>query len=95
MRVSLKGTSEEEFAALTGAEPRGFRLQLEALEHLARHGVSVHPAVMVSFSEPEGVESLMGRLREIHPGFGTFEAEELVLYGKVEEQLRRAGLAEG
>lgn len=95
VRVSLKGANEEEFAALTGMEPLGFRLQLDALDHLARHGVSAHPAVMVSFSEPDGVESLTRRLREIHPGYGTFEAEELALYGKVEEQLRSAGLLEG
>lgn len=44
------------------------------------------------FSEPEGIGTLSRRLREIHPGYDTFEEEELLLYGKVEEQLRRAGL---
>ncbi len=33
VRVSLKGTCEEEFSRLTGAQ--GFQLQLKALEHLA------------------------------------------------------------
>jgi uncharacterized Fe-S cluster-containing radical SAM superfamily protein len=63
-RVSLKGTNEEEFSRLTGAEPSGFGLQLKALENLVRAGVSAHAAVMVSFSPPESVlalkESLAG-----------------------------------
>ena len=50
VRVSLKGTNEEEFSALTGAEPMGFGLQIKGLENLVRAGVRVHPAVMVSFS---------------------------------------------
>jgi uncharacterized Fe-S cluster-containing radical SAM superfamily protein len=56
VRVSLKGASPEEFARLTGARPEAFELQLKALENLLDYGVSAHPAVMLSFSEPSSVE---------------------------------------
>jgi uncharacterized Fe-S cluster-containing radical SAM superfamily protein len=92
VRVSLKGACEDDFARCTGARPEGFALQLGALENLARHGVSAHPACMVSFSAEDAVEVLKKRLREIHPSYADFEKEELVLYPHVEERLRRAGI---
>lgn len=92
VRVSLKGTTEEEFSRLTGAEAGGFTLQLKALENLYRAGVQVQPAVMVSFSPAHNVRALRKRLGQIAPGFENIEIEELVLYGEVEERLRRAGL---
>jgi uncharacterized Fe-S cluster-containing radical SAM superfamily protein len=93
VRVSLKGTCEAEFAKLTGAEPAGYGLQLQALENLARAHVAVHPAVMVSFSSPEAINALRRRLREIHVDFEDFEVEELALYGNVEERLTKAGIS--
>jgi len=92
VRVSMKGTNETEFTRLTGAEPIGFDLQIQALVNLNRFNVSVHPAVMVSFSIPENVETLRTRLKEIDEDFEGFEREELALYGKVEERLMKAGL---
>jgi uncharacterized Fe-S cluster-containing radical SAM superfamily protein len=91
VRVSLKGTNEEEFSLLTGAEPAGFTLQIRALENLSRAGVDVHPAVMVSFSPPENLGELQKRLKVIDASFEDVEIEELALYGDVEERLRRAG----
>jgi uncharacterized Fe-S cluster-containing radical SAM superfamily protein len=93
VRVSLKGTNEEEFTRLTGAVPEAFRLQLNALSHLVQAGIEVHPAVMVSFSPPDKVAALRERVAVIHPDFADFEVEELVLYGGVKERLERAGLA--
>lgn len=90
VRVSLKGTNEEEFSRLTGAEPKGFTLQLQALENLCRADVDVHPAVMVSFSIPENIHALRKRLAAIDRSFAEMEIEELVLYGDVEERLRKA-----
>lgn len=52
----------------------------------------VHPAVMVSFSNPQNIKVLMRRLRDIRRDFADFEVEELVLYGKVEERLIKAGI---
>ena len=90
VRVSLKGTNEEEFSALTGADSTGFGLQIKALENLYRAGVQVHPSVMVSFSPFDNVNALRKRLGKINPGFEDFEVEELLLYGDVEDRLRKA-----
>ena len=94
-RVSLKGTSEEEFSRLTGASPDGFSLQLGALENLYRRGVRVHAAAMVSFSPQENVRALRRRLARIAPALADLEVEELVLYGDVEDRLRKAKLIPG
>jgi uncharacterized Fe-S cluster-containing radical SAM superfamily protein len=90
VRVSLKGTNDEEFARLTGAKPEAFRLQLEALTNLTQAGVEAHPAVMVSFSPPDNIAALRERLAAIHPDFADFEVEELVLYRGVKERLEQA-----
>ncbi|UCD57649.1 MAG: radical SAM protein [Candidatus Hydrogenedentota bacterium] len=90
VRVSLKGTNEEEFSRLTGAEPTGFALQLQALENLHRFGVDTHPAVMVSFSLPKNVRALRKQLAAIDGSFEDMEIEELVQWGDVEERLRKA-----
>jgi uncharacterized Fe-S cluster-containing radical SAM superfamily protein len=92
VRVSLKGTTEEEFSRLTGARTEGFRLQLAALENLSEAGVSVHPAAMVSFSPTKNIEALQRRLSAIAPSLAAFEVEELALYGEVERRLRQAGI---
>jgi uncharacterized Fe-S cluster-containing radical SAM superfamily protein len=91
-RVSLKGTTGEEFSLLTGAMPEGFLLQLRAVENLYRAGVRVQPAVMVSFSPAENVKALQRRLGAIAPELAEIEVEELVLYRDVEERLRKAGI---
>jgi len=92
VRVSLKGTCEEEFSRLSGAIPEGFQLQIKALENLLRQKVSVHPACMTSFSTPENVSALRKRLRSIHPAFAEFEVEELILYRAVAERIRKLNL---
>lgn len=89
VRVSLKGTNEEEFSKLTGAIPEGFQLQLKALEYLARYKVNAHPACMVSFSTDENIAILRKRLKAIKPEFENFEVEELILYPAVEERLKK------
>lgn len=93
VRVSLKGCSEEEFAALTGAKPEGFRLQLEALKKLVDAGVSCHPSVMASFSTKKSLQSLLQRLSQISPKLAEeIEIEELILYPHVVRRLRKYGL---
>lgn len=92
VRVSLKGTCEEEFSKLTGAVPEGFWLQLKALENLAQYKVKSHPSCMVSFSPPENIEALRKRLKTIHPDFEDFEVEKLILYPHVEERLKRLNI---
>jgi len=93
VRVSLKGTNSEEFAKLTGARPEAFELQIRALENLLDYGVSAHPAVMLSFSEPGSVEKLKERLAEIDPRLlEGFEEEYVFLYPHVVKQLKKAGV---
>lgn len=93
VRVSLKGTTPEEFSKLTGAVPEAFELQLKALENLLNYGVSCHPAVMLSFSTDEGVRSLLRRLEEIDSSLlEEFEEEYVFLYPHVVERLRRANI---
>ncbi len=92
IRVSLKGTCEDEFSKLTGALPEGFGLQLKALENLIRYRVTSHPACMISFSPPENIEALRKRLKVIHHNFEDFETEELILYPHVEKRLRKLNI---
>jgi len=93
VRVSLKGCTESEFARLTGADPKGFHLQLNALRNLKKAGVSVHPAVMFSFSEREEIDRLYSTIWKIDPILHSeIEKEEVILYPYVVERLRRAGL---
>jgi len=89
VRLSLKGASAEEFSKLTGAVPRGFELQIRALERLVECGVDAHPACMVSFSSSGNIAALRERLRRIHPAFEDFEAEEFLPYGRSGERVRK------
>ena len=92
VRVSLKGANPEEFSRLTGAEPKFFEYQIEALKNLDLAKIPCHPAVMVSFSKQESLQNLRNRLETINPNFFDFEEEELLLYGNVKERLKKAGL---
>ena len=65
------------------------------MENLYRAGVNVHPAVMVSLSPRQTIESLAKRLRRIHRSFQNVEIEELLLCGDVEEWYRRAKIGYG
>ena len=93
VRVSLKGCTENEFARLTGADPKGFHLQLNALRNLKKAGVSAHPSVMFSFSGREEIDRLYSTIWKIDPILHSeIEKEEVILYPYVVERLRRAGL---
>ncbi len=91
VRVSLKGTCEEEFAALTGSSAREFRYQLRALQLLTDHNVSCHAAVMASFSPPDHLQELVDRISYIAPHIYV-EAEQVILYPRVRAQLQKAGI---
>ena len=93
VRVSLKGCTEEEFSRLTGADSKGFRLQLAALANLVKAGVSTHPAVMLSYSGREAIDGLYHTIWKIDPRMHSeIEREEVILYPHVLEKLRRANL---
>jgi uncharacterized Fe-S cluster-containing radical SAM superfamily protein len=93
VRVSLKGCNGEEFSALTGAKPDGFKLQLESLEKLTQAGIRCHPSVMVSFSNQRSLQALKLKLKAISSDLaGKLEIEELVLYPHVAKRLQEYGL---
>ncbi len=89
VRVSLKGSSPEEFSKLTGAKPDAYELQFKALENLIANGVSCHPAIM-TFEHNEYVKK---RLEKIDPTLpAQLEEEYLIRYPAVLERLRRLGI---
>lgn len=93
VRVSLKGCSEDEFASLTNANPDGFELQIKALENLIDSGVNCHPSVMTSFSTNENLDNLREKLSNISQKFARdIEIEDLILYPKVIQRLRKYGI---
>ncbi len=99
VRVSVKGTSPEEFHRLTLAKPEAWYLQVRALENLVEAGLEpgeeVYPAVMLSFSpSPEKAFTRFKRLvAAIDRGLAeALEPEYVILYPHVEELMRRRGL---
>ncbi len=93
VRVSIKGATPEEFSKLTGAIPEAFELQLQSLRNLLDYGVSVHPAVMLSFSSRKGIDYLVTRLNDVDREMvEELEEEYVFLYPHVVEQLRKAGI---
>lgn len=93
VRVSLKGASQGEFSRLTGAVGEAFSGQIEALRHLWDAGVSVHPAVMLSFSTEGSLSRLRSELRKIASALESeLEEEYVLLYPHVLKRLKGAGL---
>lgn len=93
VRVSLKGTTPEEFSQLTGAEANAFALQLDALRNLVTNAVSCSVAVMLSFSPRKNLEDLKSVIEKINPQLASSIEEEYVfLYPHVLERLRKTRL---
>jgi uncharacterized Fe-S cluster-containing radical SAM superfamily protein len=93
VRVSLKGCNKQEFSTLTGADPKGFELQLSSMKKLTEAGVKFHPSVMVSFSSKEDIENLKESLKQISPSLAEqVEIEELILYPHVIKRIQKYGL---
>lgn len=93
VRVSLKGTNEDEFLDLTNAAPEYFSKQLGGLENLVSAGVSCHPSVMVSFSEAANIRKLKERLASIAPFLkNELEIEEFIMYPHVAKRLKQTRL---
>ena len=93
VRVSLKGSCEDEFTRLTGANGDDFNLQLDALRNLVEAGVSCHPAVMSSFSTRDTLRELRNRITSIDRKLtDDLELEELIRYPRVERRLKKFGI---
>ncbi len=64
VRVSLKGTTPEEFEKITLHDKSGFYMQINALKHLTDAGISVNP-VIINLASVSVLSELSQRLLEI------------------------------
>lgn len=88
VRVSIKGTSQQEYADLTSAIPESYELPFKALEHLMDAGVSCNACVMVSFSDEVGVKRVTKKLADVRPGLlKSLELEHITMFPKVAKRL--------
>jgi len=97
VRISLKGTSPEEFHMLTSAKPEAWHLQVEAVRRLVELGLEpceeVYAAVMLSFTGERDVRRVKRLLQSIHSQLAKcIDPEYVILYRHVEELLRMTGL---
>ncbi len=93
VRVSLKGTTPEEFSMLTLAKPETFDLILDNLQNLVNARIRFNLAVMLSFSPDKNIIQLKERLKKIfHKIIDDFEEEYIFLYPHVAERLKKAGI---
>jgi len=93
VRISIKGTSQEEYHELTDAIPESYELPFRALKHLIDAGVSCNACVMISFSDDDGIRSVEKKLFELHPGLlKSLEKERITPFPKVTERLAKNGL---
>ena len=93
VRVSIKGSSEEEFHRLTGAHSDAYDLAYQALSHLIKQGVSCNACLMASFSDSEGIQRAKERLARIAPGIlKSLEIERIKQFPKVRARLQRYDL---
>jgi uncharacterized Fe-S cluster-containing radical SAM superfamily protein len=93
VRVSIKGTNENEFHKLTDAIPSSYQLPFKALKYLIDAKVSCNACVMVSFSDEEGIQQVEDKLYEVHPGLlKSLEKEHITPFPKVAKRLAKNGL---
>ena len=93
VRVSIKGTSQQEYHQLTDALPESYELPFKALKHLIDAGVSCNACVMISFSDNAGIQAVEKKLFETHPGLlKSLEKEHITPFPKVAKRLSKNGL---
>jgi len=93
VRVSIKGTSQQEYHQLTDALPESYELPFKALKHLIDAGVSCNACVMISFSYEAGIHAVEKKLFETHPGLlKSLEKEHITPFPKVIKRLSKNGL---
>jgi uncharacterized Fe-S cluster-containing radical SAM superfamily protein len=93
VRVSIKGTSQEEYHRLTDAIAESYEYPFSALKHLIDAGVSCNACVMISFSDDDGIRNVEQKLFELHPGLlKSLEKERITPFPKVAQRLAKNGL---
>lgn len=90
VRVSIKGSSREEFAKFTGASPEFFDYQLRALKNLIGNGVTCHAAVIEISKNINNLENLLNKINKNLDE--ELEIEPIILYPQVKARLVKAGL---
>ena len=89
VRVSIKGTTKEEYVRLTGAMSSSYDLPYKALDYLIQEGVSCNACLSISFSTPENIKTAERRLYNIRPGLlKSLEKEHITLFPKVYKRLK-------
>ena len=93
VRVSIKGTSQEEYHELTDAIPQSYELPFKGLKYLIDAGVSCNACVMISFSDAKGIKRVEEKLYSVHPGLlKSLEKEHITPFPKVAQRLAKNGL---
>jgi uncharacterized Fe-S cluster-containing radical SAM superfamily protein len=93
VRVSIKGSTKEEYVRITGAMSSSYDLPYRALEHLMEAGVSCNVCLSISFSSPENIKKAEARLAEIRPGLlKSLEKEHITLFPKVYQRLKKLNM---
>ena len=93
VRVSIKGTSHEEYHELTDAIPESYELPFKGLKYLIDAGVSCNACVMISFSDAKGIKRVEEKLYGVHPGLlKSLEKEHITPFPKVAQRLAKNGL---
>lgn len=90
VRVSIKGSCEEEYVRLTGAMSKSYSLPYKALDYLIKEGVSCNACLSISFSSPDNIKKAEKRLSDIRPGLlKSLEKEHITLFPKVYKRLNK------
>ena len=93
VRVSIKGSTKEEYVHLTGAMSSSYELPYKALENLINAGVSCNACIMVSFSSPDNIQKAEEKLTSIRPGLlKSLEKEHITLFPKVRQRLQKLNM---
>ena len=93
VRVSIKGTNQDEYHQLTNAIPTSYELPFKALKYLIDAKVSCNACVMISFSDEAGIKAVEKKLFETHPGLlKSLEKEHITPFPKVAKRLSKNGL---
>jgi uncharacterized Fe-S cluster-containing radical SAM superfamily protein len=92
IRISLKGTDEESFERITGAQKDFFKYQVIALEELEKLEVSVWPALMGDLFSMDSINQLKNSLRG-HGIHSDLELESLEPYPFVLDNMRKRNIS--
>ncbi len=93
VRVSLKGCSEEEFSAITGADKNFYSYQLMGIKNLVDYSIDIRVVIPISFCKTSSTSLLLERLLSIDENIiDKIEIEIVFLYKSNVDRLCKKGL---